>query len=75
LLEEWSYVVGTRLAEKAQPILEKSPLEERGLLTISVPNSAWAHELALLGVAARLNEALEKPLIREVRFEIRGGKR
>jgi hypothetical protein len=73
LLDEWAYAVGTRYAERSRPILEKSPLLEKGLLTIAVPNSIWAQELSTLGIAARLNGLLGRRLIRQVRFEIRGG--
>lgn len=71
ILEAWPHAVGLRFAEKAQPILEKSPLHERGLLTVAVPNSAWLQELSFLNIGDRMNEALGTSLVREVRFEIR----
>jgi len=75
LLDEWPYVVGRRLAAKSSPLLEKSPITENGRLTIAVPNSTWAHELSLLNLRDRINGLLGRRLVREVRFEVRGGTR
>lgn len=72
ILDAWPHVVGSRFAAKAQPLLEKSPIQERGLLTIAVPNSAWLHELSFLNIGDRMNDALGRRVIRHVRFELRG---
>jgi len=39
LLECWEEIVGDRFAEKVKPIEVR-----RGVLTVLVPNSVWAHE-------------------------------
>ena len=39
LLERWEEIVGERFAGKVQPVEV-----HRGVLTVLVPNSAWAHE-------------------------------
>lgn len=75
ILDAWPHVVGTRYAERAQPILERSDLLDKGLLVVGVANSAWMQELSFLDVGARLNDALGRRLIRQVRFELRGGRR
>lgn len=72
ILDAWPHVVGLRFAEKSQPVLEKSAIRERGLLTVAVPNSTWLHELSFLNIADRMNDALGSRLIRKVRFEVRG---
>lgn len=69
--DAWPYAVGTRYAEAAQPLLERSDLEERGLLVVAVRNSAWMHELSFLDIAERLNHELGAALVRKVRFEVR----
>ena len=71
ILDAWPYVVGTRFAEATRPLLEKSPLQECGLLTIAVKNSAWVQELSFLNIADRLNHELRRALVRTVRFEVR----
>jgi formylmethanofuran dehydrogenase subunit B len=71
VLDAWPYVVGRRYAEAARPFLEKSPLEERGLLTVAVRSSAWVQELSFLSLAERLNHQLGRTLVRTVRFEVR----
>lgn len=71
VLDAWPHVVGRRYAEWAQPVIEKSPLQERGLLTVAVRNSAWAQELSFLNIADRLNQQLGQALVRTVRFEVR----
>lgn len=71
VLDAWPYAVGRRYAEAARPVLEKSPLQERGLLTVAVRNSAWVQELSFLNIADRLNHQLGRALVRTVRFEVR----
>ena len=70
VLDAWPYVVGERFAQTTRPLLEKSPLHEKGLLTIAVRTSSWVQELSFLNIATRLNRELGKPLVRTVRFEI-----
>jgi len=71
LLEVWRYVVGTRFAANAQPVLEKSALDERGLLTVAVKSSALLHRLSLMEIADRINDELGERLVHKVRFELR----
>jgi hypothetical protein len=70
LLDAWPYAVGQRFAETTRPILEKSPLQEKGLLTVAVKSSAWVQELSFLSIADRLNHELGRAVVRTVRFEI-----
>jgi len=71
VLNAWPAAVGTRNADAARPVLEKSHLHERGLLTIAVRSSSWVQELSFLNIAERLNRELGQALIRIVRFEVR----
>jgi predicted nucleic acid-binding Zn ribbon protein len=71
VLDAWPHVVGSRCAEAARPNLDKSPLRERGLLTVAVRNSAWMQELSFLNLTERLNDALGQAVVRTVRFELR----
>lgn len=71
VVDAWPHVVGSRFAEKATPLLEKSALSERGLLTVAVPNSAWLQELSFLDIAGRMNDQLGHKLVLSVRFEVR----
>jgi hypothetical protein len=73
VLEAWPFVVGARYAERARPLLEKSQLGERGLLTVVVQSSVWIQELSFLSIADRLNRELGERLVRTVRFEVREG--
>ena len=70
LLAAWPTVVGHRYAAAATPLIEKSPLSERGLLTIAVRSSAWVQELSFLNLAERLNHQLGRNVVRAVRFEV-----
>lgn len=72
ILEAWPHVVGLRYAERATPILAKSPIAERGLLTVAVPHPTWTHQLSFLNIADRLNERLGRRMVRQVRFEVQG---
>lgn len=72
VMEVWPEVVGARYAARVEPIFARSAIEERGLLTVAVPNSAWMHEVSFLNIADRLNRALGGQRIKQVRFEVRG---
>ena len=71
VLEAWPYAVGTRCARRAEPLLERSALQERGLLVVGVQNSSWMHQLSFLDIPALLNDQLGKPLVRKVRLELK----
>lgn len=70
ILEAWPYVVGVRYARRAQPLLERSALHEKGFLTVGVETSVLMHALSLLDIAGRLNQELGKRLVHKVRFEL-----
>lgn len=71
ILGAWPHAVGQRVARKARPFLEKCDLEQRGLLTVAVPSSAWMQELSFLNIADRINRELGGTVVRKVRFEVR----
>lgn len=50
LLDCWEDVVGVRFARKVKPIEVK-----RSVLTVLVPNSAWAHEFTCFSDSVRRN--------------------
>ena len=71
ILEAWPHVVGARFAKRSKPVLDRSSLQEKGLLIVAVQGSSWIHALSLIDVAGHLNHQLGKPLVRKVRFELR----
>jgi len=73
LLTAWPRAIGSRFANRAQPILERSSLREKGLLVVGVANSAWMQELSFVNVAERLNDELGRRLVKRVRLQLRGG--
>lgn len=50
LLDCWEDIVGVRFAKKVKPVEVRN-----GVLTVLVPNSAWAHEFTCFSVAVKKN--------------------
>ncbi|MBW1698719.1 MAG: DUF721 domain-containing protein [Deltaproteobacteria bacterium] len=65
--ELWDRVVGKAIAENARPAAFKGKL-----LLVEVGSSTWIHELQFLkaDIIRKLNDALGKPLIEDIRFKI-----
>ncbi len=63
----WDDTVGEPIAKNAQPAAFKGKL-----LLIHVTNSTWIHQLQFLksDIISRLNAALGKPLVEEIKFKI-----
>ncbi|MEJ2729966.1 MAG: DUF721 domain-containing protein [Deltaproteobacteria bacterium] len=63
----WDEAVGKTIAENARPAAFKGKL-----LIVHVSSSAWIHQLQFLknDLIAKLNMALGKPLIKEIKFKI-----
>jgi predicted nucleic acid-binding Zn ribbon protein len=63
----WDEVVGGTIAANAQPVAFKGDL-----LLVHVTSSAWIHELQFLkaDIVSRLNAALGKPMVSEIKFKI-----
>ncbi len=63
----WDEAVGPTIAQNARPAAFKGKL-----LIVHVISSTWIHQLQFLkdNLTAKLNDALEKPLIEEIKFKI-----
>ena len=63
----WDEAVGEAIAANAQPAAIKGDL-----LLVHVTSSAWIHQLQFLklDIISRLNNALGKPIIAEIKFKI-----
>jgi predicted nucleic acid-binding Zn ribbon protein len=63
----WDDVVGKTIAQNARPAAFKGKL-----LIVHVSSSTWIHQLQFLknDMIAKLNTALGKPLIVEIKFKI-----
>ena len=63
----WDEVVGETIAQNARPAAFKGKL-----LIVNVSSSTWIHQLQFLKneMIAKLNAALGKPLIEELKFQI-----
>jgi predicted nucleic acid-binding Zn ribbon protein len=63
----WDEAVGKTIAENARPAAFKGQL-----LMVHVSSSAWIHQLQFLknDLITKLNMALGKPLIEEIKFKI-----
>lgn len=63
----WDEVVGKTIAQNARPAAFKGKL-----LIVHVSSSSWIHQLQFLrnDMIAKLNTALGKPLIAEMKFKI-----
>ena len=63
----WDRAVGENIAKNAQPEAFKGKL-----LLVNVTSSAWAHELQFLksDIIAKVNQALGKTLVEEIKFKI-----
>ena len=63
----WDEAVGETIAQNARPAAFKGTL-----LMVHVSSSAWIHQLQFLknDMIAKLNAALGKPLIEELKFKI-----
>ena len=70
-VDDWANVVGPRIASHSRAIAFRG-----GTLHVEVEGSAWMQELAYLkrDMMRRLNRALERELVHELRFSVgRGG--
>jgi predicted nucleic acid-binding Zn ribbon protein len=65
----WPDAAGEVVAREAQPVSERA-----GVVTIACRSAVWAQELDLMSadLVARLNEALERPLVRSLRCTATG---
>ena len=63
----WDETVGDTIAHNAQPAAFKG-----NLLIVHVSSSTWIHQLQFLkkDVISRLNSALGKPLLKEIKFKV-----
>lgn len=63
----WDSIVGEVIAQNAKPAAFKGPI-----LLVHVTNSTWIHQLQFLKkeMIGRLNNALGKPLIEDLKFKI-----
>lgn len=63
----WDDTVGTAIAANAQPVAFKG-----NLLLVHATSSTWIHQLQFLkaDIISRLNAALGKPMIAELKFKI-----
>ena len=63
----WNETVGETIAQNARPAAFKG-----NLLIVHVSNSTWIHQLQFLknDIITRLNTALGKPLLKEIKFKI-----
>lgn len=63
----WDEIVGRVVAENAQPEAFKGKL-----LLVRVGSSPWAHQLRFMkaDIITKVNEALGKKLIEEIRFKV-----
>ena len=63
----WDKAVGATIAQNARPAAFKGKL-----LIVHVISSTWIHQLQFLknDLMAKINDALGKPLIREIKFKI-----
>ena len=63
----WDETVGDTIAQNAQPAAFKG-----NLLIVHVSSSTWIHQLQFLkkDVISRLNSALGKPLLKEIKFKV-----
>ena len=63
----WDDTVGAAIAANAQPAAFKGDL-----LLVHVTNSTWIHQLQFLkhDIISKLNAALGKPMITEIKFKI-----
>jgi predicted nucleic acid-binding Zn ribbon protein len=63
----WDGTVGEAIATNAQPAAFKG-----NLLLVHVTNSTWIHQLQFLkaDIISKINAALGKPLVEEIKFKI-----
>ena len=63
----WDNIVGEVIAQNTKPAAFKGPI-----LLVHVTNSIWIHQLQFLKkeMIERLNRALGKPLIEDLKFKI-----
>ena len=63
----WDEAVGEKIAQNARPAAFKGKL-----LIVHVSSSAWIHQLQFLkeDLISKLNAALGKPLLEEIKFKI-----
>jgi predicted nucleic acid-binding Zn ribbon protein len=63
----WDETVGQAIADNARPAAFKGRL-----LIVHVNSSTWIHQLQFLknDLISKLNEALGKPLVEEIKFKI-----
>ena len=63
----WDDAVGEIIAANAQPVAIKADL-----LLVHATSSTWIHQLQFLkaDIISKLNAALEKPMISEIKFKI-----
>ena len=63
----WDMAVGAPIAMNAKPAAFKD-----GILSVNVSSSAWIHQLKFLEkeIAQTLNNQMDKPLIKQIRFKI-----
>ena len=63
----WDETVGNNIAQNARPVAFRGKL-----LMVHVSSSSWIHQLQFLknDMIAKLNAALGKPLIAEIKFKI-----
>ncbi len=66
----WVGAVGELVAKEARPVTERA-----GTLTVACIAAAWAHELELMSesIIERLNAALTKGRINDLRCVVQGG--
>ena len=64
----WKMLVGKPLAERTEPLAF-----EDGVLHVAVFDRRWRSELRALerGLIGKINEMAGRPLVRELRFEVR----
>ena len=67
----WKMLVGKPLAERTEPLAF-----EDGVLHVAVCDRRWRSELRALEreLIGKINEMAGRPLVRELRFEVREGK-
>lgn len=69
LKSQWTKIVGTTVAEHAQPLHIKNKT-----LHVSVDHSAWLSELGFMkqGLLDKINGAVKGTELNEIKFKIRG---
>ncbi|MBM3709756.1 MAG: DUF721 domain-containing protein [Actinobacteria bacterium] len=67
VFNHWAEIVGSEISSKTKP--EKL---FKGILYISVENSAWANEISLMSrkLVKEINKFIGEDIVRELRFKI-----